>query len=539
MILRPCMCDRVVPRRRFRANRDCHRCWLYAHRPAVRKAWGGNPAEVVPIPDAHPDMAAADLADLLAEHPLDLPAGWKHWPVTREAHLLLVERFLANMPAYPEGKFAGRGAVVLGGGRYEASVYVCCQMLRHVGWTHPIQVWHRGVAEPVSDRVRTLPGVEVVDILPHAEFAERPVHGGWDAKTLAILASPFEEVLFHDADSYPVYNPDECFEPRNNPHGIVVWPDQQYSDTGIHWPTYGMERAGHALSGGHYLFTKRKAWPVLQLAHHYDSHSNYYYAYTGVDVKVGGFGDQEQMRVALLKFNAPHARYTDAPLSLECNSFLLGGPCGRPLFVHRHANKHAETNAFATPPQWYPGRLPMEATAWRYFLEWLTTPVGLAAFPEEVPGEFSEGECRLWHAACRDRDVLELGRHHGRSVVVAAGSARKVVSLDRVTSSHADGWLQRYGLRHKVWLREGDFATLVPTSGGPFTACLIDGDHDRQSVEADVATALPHLAAGAVMGFRNYDNHFFPDVRVVVDEAAARHGWQLVSRADNLAVFEI
>jgi predicted O-methyltransferase YrrM len=139
---------------------------------------------------------------------------------------------------------------------------------------------------------------------------------------------------------------------------------------------------------------------------------------------------------------------------------------------------------------------------------------------------------------CQGRDVLELGRHHGRSTVVAARSAQRVVSLDRLTSSHADGWLQRYGLRHKVWLREGDFATLVPTSGGPFTACLIDGAHDRHSVEADIATVLPHLTSGAVLGFHDYDSPDYPDVRAVVDAAVTRHGWRCVEQADLLAVFQ-
>ena len=372
MITRPCSCDRFQPRRAYRPRRDCHKCWLFAHRSSVREAWGGNPTEAIPIEMARPDMTVAELADLLSEHPTALPDGWKFWPVTRQAYLLLVERFLANMPAYPEGKFTGRGAVVCGGGRYEASVYVCCRMLRHVGWSYPIQVWHRGADEPVSDRVRRLPGVEVVDILPVADQADRPIQGGWDAKTLAILASPFEEVLFLDADSYPVSNPEECFEPHNNPHGIVVWPDLPHVELGIHWPTYGLECDNHTLNGGHYIFRKRDAWRVLQLAHHYDSHNKYYYSYTFIDVQVGALGDQEQMRVALHKLQPRYTRYADVPIVKDGCSFLQAGPSGRTLFVHRIGNKFAAPGVFASPPQWLPGQLPMEATAWKYFLEWLT-----------------------------------------------------------------------------------------------------------------------------------------------------------------------
>lgn len=538
MITRPCSCDKFVPRHPYRPGRDCQKCWLYAHRAPVRRAWGGDFAETLPLDIARPDMPVAQLADLLAEYPTDLPDGWKFWPLTREAHLLLAERFLANVPPYPEGKFAGRGAVICGGGRYEASVYVCVKMLRHVGWMHPIQIWHRGAEEPVSDRVRKLPGVEVVDILPYADRASRPLLGGWEAKTLAILASPFEDVLFLDADCYPLYNPDECFEPQNNPHGIVVWPDHHGGELGVHWPTYGMEPDAASLNGGHYVFTKRKAWPVLQLAHHFDSHSNYYYSYTWIDMTHGGLGDQEQMRVALHKLKAPHTRYADRPLSMAASSYLQPGPSGRPLFVHRLANKFAGANEFPTPPLWSPAHLPLEATAWRYFLEWLAMPVDSPEFPDEVPGWFSERECRLWYASCRGRDVLELGRHHGRSTVVAASSARSVVSLDRLTTADADGWLQRYNLRHKVWLREGEFHELVPTSGGPFSACLIDGAHDYLSVRTDIDSVLPRLAIGAVLGFHDYEDPAFPGVKVAVDAAAAHHGWHLVERADHLAVFQ-
>lgn len=38
---RPCLCDRFAPARPFRPDRDCAPCWLFAHRPEVRAAWGG------------------------------------------------------------------------------------------------------------------------------------------------------------------------------------------------------------------------------------------------------------------------------------------------------------------------------------------------------------------------------------------------------------------------------------------------------------------------------------------------------------------
>jgi hypothetical protein len=538
MPTRPCTCDRFIPGRRYIAGRDCAKCWLFAHRPAVRKAWGGDPADCDAFFGARQDMAAAELADLLAGPPLLLPDDWRSWRVMREAHLLLTERFLATMPPYPAGRFAGRGAVLCGGGAYEAGAYVACRMLRHVGWEHPIQVWHRGAAEPVSERLRCLAGVEVVDAEAHSARASRRVLGGWESKLFAVLHSPFEEVLYLDADCYPVYNPDECFEPAHNPHGIVVWPDMPLVDNAIHWPTYDLLSDGrNGLNGGHYVFTKRRAWPVLQLAGHYDNHSDYYYWYGVSAVQVGGFSDQEQLRVTLHQLQAPYAKYSERPLACTRQSYLQAGPHGRPLFVHRFGNKMALPGRFPLAPQWHPGPLPMEATAWRYFLEWLTEPTPGTEFWEEVPGGFTGAECQLWSETCRGRDVFELGCAHGRSTIAAARTAQKVVSVDRESEHHADLWLQRYGLRHKVWLRVGPVADLISTSGGPFSACLIDSGHDGTSVEADISVAIPYLRPHAILGFHNYGDPAHPDVQPAVDAAAARFGWRLVNRADCLAVF--
>jgi hypothetical protein len=538
-VTRPCTCDRFHPGRPYLAGRDCPKCWMFAHRPAVRQAWGGDPADCEALFAARRNIPAADLADLLAGPVLLMPEDWRSWPATRAAHLLLVERFLAGMPPYPVGRFAGRGAVLCGGGNYEAGAYVACRMLRHVGWKHPIQVWHRGPAEPVSARLGRLGGVEVVDAEAHPARPGRRILGGWESKVFAALNCRFEEVMFLDADCYPIYDPDECFEPQHNPHGVVTWPDVAGGDHTPQWDSYGLTPDGKtAINGGHYVLTKRNAWAVLQLAQHYDDHSDYYYCRTPQCVgDVGGFGDQDQVRAALHKLGAPSHRYSERPLACAFESYLQAGPHGRPLFVHRHFNKFGLPGQFAWPPQWHAGNLPMEATAWRYFLEWLTQADGNGAVPEEVPGWFTPAECRLWSRSCEGRDVLELGRHHGRSTVAAALSARKVVSLDRESAWPADLWLQRYGVRHKVWLREGPFAELAPTSGGPFSACLIDGSHDGPSVEADLAVALAQLAPGAVLGFHDYGDPAHPDVQAVVDAAARHHGWRFVGRADFLAVF--
>src|SRR5262249_4044650 len=216
-------------------------------------------------------------------------------------------------------------------------------------WPHPIQVWHREAGEPASARVRRLPGVEVVDVEAHPARASRRILRGWESKAFAILNSPFEEVLYLDADSYPIADPDECFEPAHNPFGIVTWPDTPPSDHSPQWETYGLAPDGKtSLNGGHYVLTKRKAWAVWQLAQHYADHSDSSYCRTPLCMgDAGGYGDQDQVRAALHRLGAPSHRYSERPLACAHDSYIQAGPHGRPLFVHRHFNKFAASGQFS------------------------------------------------------------------------------------------------------------------------------------------------------------------------------------------------
>jgi hypothetical protein len=484
-------------------------------------------------------MTPAELADLLDGPPLVMPEGWRFWPVAGAAHLLLADRFLANTPAYPEGRFAGRGAVICGGGSYEASVYIACRMLRHVGWQHPIQVWHRGDVEPVSERVRGLSGVTVVDIERHPSRSSRRFLDGWAVKLFAVINCPFEEVLYLDADCYPIYDPDECFQPQHNPHGIVVWPDDRVVDKAIHWPSYGLTPGNSpTINGGHYVLEKKRAWRTLQLAAHYDDHGDYYYCYRAFAVSVGAFGDQEHFRIALRKLAAPFHTYSKTPLACTYDSYLQAGPNDRMLFVHRCGSKFALPGHFAQPARWNLGQLPMELAVWQYFLEWLTSaPLQYDDWLKEIPGWFTRAECRLWSEACVGRKVLELGRFHGRSTIAAARTAKIVVSIDCGDEGEAGIWLERHGIRHKVWLRTGEFRALVPTSCGSFDACLINSGHDTHSIEEIVSLVMPHLTDGAVLGFHGYGDPAQPGMKQVLDSAADRFGWRLTGTADFLVVF--
>jgi len=299
----------------------------------------------------------------------DIAAGLGKWPeatlrskTTRRVLQDMADRAVSNCPPVP-GNLTGRGIVTCGGGRYDPSLFVMVRMVRHFGCALPVEIW-TGPGEVVSPSVRALPGVVVKNA---AAIPDLRVRGGWASKTAAMRETRFAEFMFIDADAYPVYNLETCFD--HNPTGVVVFPDRTFTDGWIQKPSYGpgidWKKAPPPISGGHYVFDTARAWPVLNLAYHYDQHSDLWYEYTH---GLGGYGDQDQMRAAIAKMAAPWHMYAEQ-CEYERGVFWYYGPDGRVLFIHRAARKFARLGVFSAPPA-RNRRLPGEDLAWRYFEEW-------------------------------------------------------------------------------------------------------------------------------------------------------------------------
>ena len=139
----------------------------------------------------------------------------------------LAER-LAAPATYPPHRFDGRGIVICAGGaRYFTCAWVLISVLRQVyRCTLPIQVWHLGRRE-MSEEMQILlaeEGIEVVDA--EAAVARYParVSGGWPLKPYAISQSRFREVIYLDADTVPLADPQAAFDwgPLSGPWTAAV-----------------------------------------------------------------------------------------------------------------------------------------------------------------------------------------------------------------------------------------------------------------------------------------------------------------------------
>ena len=144
---------------------------------------------------------------------------------------LAIARQLSSPARCPTDRFDGRGIVICAGGtRYFTCAWVLIFILRRVHRNLlPIQVWHLGRRE-MSEEMRILlseEGIEVVDAEMVAAQKPARLAGGWPLKPYAIAHSRFREVLYLDADTVPLVDPQIAFgwdEYRDN--GLLLWPDR-------------------------------------------------------------------------------------------------------------------------------------------------------------------------------------------------------------------------------------------------------------------------------------------------------------------------
>ena len=343
--MRPCICDRHLPGQPFERGRDCGRCWLWHNSPTHRSLWEGavSPSPLVSHDEpVHPGMCWRTLAGMIEgpEPAKGWPKGWARWDVTRKAHRLRVVEQVTHPPIYPEGRYSGRGVVICGGGKYWPGAYVAARMLRQTGWGGPIQIWHRGHAEPVQPELVRPYDVECVDA--HAVREKHPcrILRGWESKSYAVLHCPFEEVLYLDADAYPVADLTPCFEALNE-RGAIFWPDNANTDANLDWSAHEMRSDnGPGINGGHWMVRKRSVWAELNLMYWMNQHSDYYYA-QGVDRGrrwSHGYGDQDTQRLAWAAHRRQFTMFASRPI-WDRIAFVQIGPDHRPLFVHRCQSK--------------------------------------------------------------------------------------------------------------------------------------------------------------------------------------------------------
>ncbi|EJS44588.1 mnn2p [Saccharomyces arboricola H-6] len=131
----------------------------------------------------------------------------------------------------PKGTYKGSGIATVGGGKFSLMAFLIIKTLRNMGTTLPVEVLIPPGDEGESEFCnKILPKnnakcIYVSDILPSETIEKFDFHG-YQFKSLALIASSFENLLLLDADNFPIKPLDNIF--NEEPYvstGLVMWPD--------------------------------------------------------------------------------------------------------------------------------------------------------------------------------------------------------------------------------------------------------------------------------------------------------------------------
>lgn len=287
------------------------------------------------------EIAAGDI--LAAVPSADGRAYQRYRSGTLTSHTALraLEREVQRVRAVPtpdfrRPRYRDRGIVVPGGGeKYLPGVWVCVNMLRHLGCTLPIQVWHLGpdeMPEFMQQRLAALEA-ECVDALEVRASHPARILMGWEMKPYAMLHSPFREVLLLDADNVAVCDPTYLFDTGQYKRaGAVFWPD--YHRAAEHKPIWDLTgvtyRDEPEFETGQVLIDKSKCWRELLLTMWFNEHSDFWYRHV--------LGDKDTFHFAWHKLGTEYAM-PDTPIQKLEGTMCQHDFEGQRVFQHRNTAK--------------------------------------------------------------------------------------------------------------------------------------------------------------------------------------------------------
>jgi Mannosyltransferase putative len=284
------------------------------------------------------DTSVDSLIGLLNRTPIPCETeGWWCWQNVHEAYRRIARAAIDRIPPYP-GDYHGRGiAIAAGGTDYFTAAYVNVRALRHVGCRLPVQFWHyEGEVDDSMRQIVAPMGVECIDAGRVAETLpgrDRPLEGGWELKPFAMLHSPFQEVLLLDADNVPVLDPTFLFDtPEFRETGAIFWPDYGRLEPWYHiWSICEVPyRDEPEFESGQIVVDKARCWEALNLAMHYNDHSDFYYRHI--------HGDKETFHFAFRRLGKSYSM-PEHPIHRLDGTMCQHDFRGRRLFQHRNMDK--------------------------------------------------------------------------------------------------------------------------------------------------------------------------------------------------------
>ncbi|GES62873.1 alpha-1,2-mannosyltransferase [Aspergillus terreus] len=254
-----------------------------------------------------------DRADLLDMYPEDVET-------MRTAHRGFVEDLRAqslDLHYLPNT----RGLVSTAGGSYLPVLVISLRMLRQTGSELPVEVFlaNDDEYEPYicdvvlpSLNARCVVLSHILDAVPKTAEIQK-----YQFKLFAMLFSSFEEILFLDADAFPLLPPETLFtsEPFRSKH-MVTWPDFWATTVSPYYyeiaaqPDPAAQSIRQSSESGELLLSKKTHTKSLLLSTYYNFWGPDFY-YPLLSQGAAGEGDKETFVAAALALGEPYYQVTE------------------------------------------------------------------------------------------------------------------------------------------------------------------------------------------------------------------------------------
>lgn len=239
----------------------------------------------------------------------------------KEAHTGFLDA-ITNPPKPPYNPKT-KGIVSTAGGFYLPVLVISLRMIRNTGSTLPMEVFLATEAEYehyICDVVLPSLNARCV-ILSQILQASSARIEKYQFKSFAILFSSFEEVLFLDADAFPLQKPDLLF--TNDPFkttGLLTWPDFWassisplfYNITDYPAPPMNLRQSTES---GEILLSKKRHLRSLLLCTYYNFHGPSHY-YPLLSQGAAGEGDKETFLAAAMATGEPFYQVSESICAL-------------------------------------------------------------------------------------------------------------------------------------------------------------------------------------------------------------------------------
>ncbi|KAJ5368257.1 uncharacterized protein N7496_008017 [Penicillium cataractarum] len=228
-----------------------------------------------------------------------------------------------------------KGIVSTAGGTYLPVLVISLRMLRRTGSTLPMEIFLADEAEYeeyICDVV--LPSLDARCIVLSRILAAAPATiEKYQFKPFAMLFSSFEEILFLDADAFPLEKPETLF--RADPFrstGMVTWPDFWgstvsplfYEIVGTTAPPPSLRQSTES---GEVLVSKKTHVRTLLLATYYNYWGPSHY-YPLLSQGAAGEGDKETFLAAATAMQEPFYQVSEPIVALGHRKDKGGGFAG-------------------------------------------------------------------------------------------------------------------------------------------------------------------------------------------------------------------